>query len=379
MKKIQMVDLVSQYEPIRGEVEASLQRIFATAAYINGPEVKAFCEELAAYLHVKHVIPCANGTDALQIAMMALGYEPGDEIIVPNFTYISTIEVIALLRLTPVLVDVDPESFNIDVEAARRAITPRTKAILPVHLYGQSAHMEPLLELAREHNLHILEDNAQALGARYRFSDGRQAFTGTMGQIGTTSFYPSKNLSCAGDGGALFTNDDDTADALRTIANHGQNRRYYFDKVGVNSRLDSVQAAVLRAKLRRLNAYTEARQKAAATYDAAFASHPLITVPARMPWSTHVFHQYTIQVPAEDRDALQAHLTQQEIPSVVFYPLPIHQQNAYRDDSRWSDSQFPHTVNLCQRVLSLPMHTELDDDQLAYITQAVLGYFTNKA
>lgn len=378
MKKIQMVDLVSQYEPIRAEIEAALQQIFASATYINGPEVKAFCEELAAYLKVKHVIPCANGTDALQIAMMALGYEPGDEIIVPNFTYISTVEVIALLRLTPVLVDVDPQNFNIDPESARRAITPRTKAILPVHLYGQSAEMAPLISLVQEHNLHLIEDNAQALGARYRFADGREAYTGTMGLVGTTSFYPSKNLSCAGDGGAMFTNDDATADALRTIANHGQNRRYYFDKVGVNSRLDSVQAAVLRAKLRRLDAYTEARQQAAAAYDAAFAGHPYINVPARMPWSTHVFHQYTIQVPPEHRDLLQEHLAKHEVPSVVFYPLPIHQQTAYRDDSRWTDDQFPNSVALCKRVLSLPMHTELDEEQLNHITQAVLGYFADK-
>lgn len=378
MKKIQMVDLIAQYEPIRDEVEAALKQIFNTAAYIGGPEVKAFTDELAAYLNVKHVIPCANGTDALQIAMMALGYAPGDEIIVPNFTYIATVEVIALLRLTPVLVDVDPKSFNIDPDAVKKAITPRTKAILPVHLYGQSANMAPLLDLAREHGLHVIEDNAQAIGAKYTFPDGRTAFTGTMGTVGTTSFYPSKNLSCAGDGGALFTNDDDTAHALRTIANHGQNRRYYFDMVGVNSRLDSVQAAVLRAKLRRLDQYTAARQRLAAAYDAAFAGHPHIAAPARMPWSSHVFHQYTIQVSPELRAGLQEHLTKREVPSVVFYPLPIHQQTAYRNDAIWNDGQFPHTVELCSRVLSLPMHTEMDDEQAAYITGSVLEFFEKK-
>lgn len=373
MKPIQMVDLIGQYQDFKAELAESLNQILDTAAFINGPEVKAFQAELQDYLGVKHVIPCANGTDALQIAMMAAGLKPGDEVICPNFTYIATAEVIALLGLKLVLCDVEYDTFNLDPAQLEALITPKTKAIVPVHLYGQCANMAPILEIAQRHNLLVFEDTAQAIGAHYTHPNGNVSVAGTMGQAGATSFYPSKNLGAYGDAGALFTNDDAFAAELRMIANHGQQRQYYFDRVGVNSRLDSIQAAILRHKLRRLDSYIAARQAAADYYDAALADVPGLQTPARAPWSTHVFHQYTLRVAGGRRDALQAHLKDKGIPSVVFYPLAVHQHDPYAD-ARFRDEAYPVTMRLCQEVLSLPMHTELTDDQLAYICQAVRAF-----
>lgn len=376
-----MVDLVQQYQDIKPEVEASFSRILDSAAFINGPEVSAFQEDLEAYLDVKHVIPCANGTDALQIAMMALGLQPGDEVITADFTFAATVEVIALLQLTPVLVDVDPETFNIDPEAIRKAIGPKTKAIVPVHLFGQCAPMEEILEIAREHDLFVIEDNAQAIGANYLFSDGRRRKAGTLADVGATSFFPSKNLGCYGDGGALFTNDDDLAHTIRGIVNHGMYRRYYHDVVGVNSRLDSLQAAVLRAKLPHLDAYCARRRDAARAYNAAFRDHPELTTPVTVrscegicdTCDCHVFHQYTLKVGGGKRDALAAHLSDAGIPFGIYYPVPLHRQKAYADE-RYREADFEVTNRLCEEVISLPMHTELDQEQLAYITGTILAF-----
>ncbi|HLS12314.1 MAG TPA: DegT/DnrJ/EryC1/StrS family aminotransferase [Flavobacteriaceae bacterium] len=379
MKKIQMVDLQGQYQGIKDRVEQSLQEVLDSAAFVNGPEVHAFQKELEEYLDVKHVIPCANGTDALQIAMMALDLKSGDEVITADFTFAATVEVIALLGLTPVLVDVDPVTFNIDVEAIERAITPKTKAIVPVHLFGLSADMEPILNLAKKHNLYVIEDNAQAIGAPYTFSDGRVAQTGTMGEIGTTSFFPSKNLGCYGDGGALFTNDDDLAYKLRGIVNHGMYERYHHDVVGVNSRLDSMQAVVLRAKLPNLDSYNKARRKAARLYSEKLAGLENVITPTGVKDSTtdeygicenHVFHQYTLRLKNTDRDALVAYLNSKEIPCGVYYPIPLHKQKAY-SDSRYNESDFPVTNALVKEVISLPMHTELDEEQISYITNHI--------
>ncbi|TVR43992.1 MAG: DegT/DnrJ/EryC1/StrS family aminotransferase [Bacteroidia bacterium] len=374
MEKIQMVDLKRQYAHIRQELDEAVLQVIGSTQYINGPEVKAFQQDLEAYLDVKHVIPCANGTDALQVSMMALGLQPGDEVITTSFTFVATVEVIALLGLTPVLVDVDPDTFNIDPEAVKKAITPKTKAIVPVHLFGQSAHMEPLLEMAGKHGLYVIEDNAQAIGADYIFADGSRRKTGALGHIGCTSFFPSKNLGCYGDGGAVFTNDEALAQKLRVIVNHGMEVRYYHDSVGVNSRLDSIQAAILRIKLRHLDAYTAARNKAAAFYDNAFKNHPGLTIPARVPYSTHVFHQYTLKVDGVDRFGLQEYLREKDIPAMVYYPVPMHLQKAYMDP-RYKAGDFPVTEDLSERVISLPMHTELDEEQLQYITSSVLSYF----
>lgn len=374
MEKIQMVDLKRQYEKIRDEVDTAVLDVIRSTQYINGPEVKAFQQELETYLGVKHVIPCANGTDALQVSMMALGLKPGDEVITTSFTFVATVEVIALLGLTPVLVDVDPDTFNIDPEAVRKAITSKTKAIVPVHLFGQSAHMEPLLELAGEHGLYLIEDNAQAIGADYLFADGTRKKTGALGHIGCTSFFPSKNLGCYGDGGAVFTDDEELAQRLRVIVNHGMEVRYYHDSVGVNSRLDSIQAAILRIKLRRLDDYAQARQKAARRYDAAFGKHPSLSIPVRSPYSTHVFHQYTLKTKGVDRFALQQYLMDQGVPAMVYYPVPMHMQKAYQDP-RYAKGDFPVTEKLSEQVISLPMHTELDEEQLEYITTKVLSFF----
>ncbi len=368
-----MVDLISQYEKVQPEIDAAVLNVIRSSAYINGPEVKDFQKELEQYLGVNHVIPCANGTDALQIAMMALGLEPGDEIITASFTYVATAEIIALLRLKPVLVDVDPDNFNIDPEAIRKAITPRTKAIVPVHLFGQCADMEAIMQIAREHNLFVVEDTAQAIGADYTFSDGTVKKAGTIGTIGCTSFFPSKNLGCFGDGGAIFTQDESLAKKLRMIANHGQSVQYVHDSIGVNSRLDSIQAAILRIKLRRLDEYAAARNRAAAYYDKAFAENAALRVPARAANSTHVFHQYTLQLEGVDRQALRDFLSTKEIPAMIYYPIPLHLQKAYRDD-RYKEGDFPVTEKLCAQVISLPMHTELSDEQLAFITDAVLEY-----
>lgn len=370
MQKLQMVDLRRQYLPIKNEIDAAIQNVIDTTAFINGPDVKAFAEELAGYLGVKHVIPCANGTDALQIALMALDLKPGDEVITPSFTYIATVEVVALLGLTPVFVDVDADSFTMDIEAVRKAITPRTKAIIPVHLYGQSVDMAPLLALAAEHNLPVIEDNAQAIGADYTFPDGKKVKTGAMGTVGCTSFFPSKNLGCYGDGGAMFTNDDALAEKLRMIANHGQKVKYYHEIVGCNSRLDTMQAAILRVKLPHLDSYNNARRKAADAYDAAFSGNPHIETPFRAPYSTHVFHQYTLKLKSMDRDAVSAALTEKGIPNMIYYPVPSHRQNMLREFAGM-EIQLPVTDALNQCVLSLPIHTELTTEEIDFITNAV--------
>ncbi len=371
MKKIQMVDLQTQYAHIKQDIDAGIQEVIDSAAFIKGAKVTSFAEHLEAYTGAKHVIPVGNGTDALQIALMALGLKPGDEVITPTFTFIATAEVVALLGLTPVVVDVEWETMNMDVESVRRAITPRTKAIVPVHLFGQCANMEAIMALAREHNLFVVEDACQAIGAQYTFANGETRQAGTMGHIGCTSFFPSKNLGCYGDGGAIFTNDDALADKMRAIANHGCRVRYHHDEVGVNSRLDSIQAAVLDAKLPHLNEYIAARQRAATYYDEAFAGNDKLLIPGREPHSTHVFHQYTLRVLGADRDKLREQLAERGIPSMVYYPVPLHQQKAYRD-ARYKDGDFPVAERLASCVLSLPMHTELDEEQLAFITSNVL-------
>ncbi len=373
MKKIQMVDLKSQYEKIKSEVDAGIQNVINTTTFINGPEVKSFQTELEEYLNVKHVIPCANGTDALQIAMMALDLKPGDEVITADFTYVATAEVIALLGLTPVLVDVYPNTFDIDIAAIEKAITSKTKAIVPVHLFGQCANMEALQELAKKHNLFIIEDTAQATGADYIFSDGSRKKAGTIGTIGCTSFFPSKNLGCFGDGGAIFTNDDVLAKKIRMIANHGQSVQYHHDSIGVNSRLDSIQAAVLRVKLRHLNNYAKARNTVAEYYDKAFSGNAKLKTPIRSGYSNHVFHQYTLQLIGVDRNALRDFLASKEIPAMIYYPIPLHLQKAYLD-ARYKKGDFPVTEALCASVISLPMHTELDTETLKYITDSVLEF-----
>ena len=378
-----MVDLKGQYEAIKNQVNNSIQEVIETTSFINGPKVKSFQSNLENYLGVKHVIPCANGTDALQIAMMGLGLKPGDEVITADFTFAATVEVIALLGLTPVLVDVDPDDFNISVEAIQKAITPKTKAIVPVHLFGQCAKMEQILELASQYNLFVIEDNAQGIGANYTFSNGEKAKTGTLGHVASTSFFPSKNLGCYGDGGAIFTNDDDLAHTIRGIVNHGMYKRYHHDVVGVNSRLDSIQAAVLDAKLPNLDSYNKSRQNAARQYNAAFENHPNIITPKMgntcktlcETCDCHVFHQYTIKIKNADRDALVAHLNSKGIPCGVYYPIPLHLQKAYKD-SRYNEADFTVTNQLSKEVISLPMHTELDDEQISFITSAVLEFLS---
>ena len=366
-----MVDLQRQYQKIKPEMDAAIQAVIDSTAFVKGAQVELFAEHLAAYTGTKHVIPVANGTEALQIALMALGLKPGDEVITPTFTFIATAEVVALLGLTPVVVDVDWGTMNMSVEAVKRAITPKTKAIVPVHLFGQCADMEPLLALAREHNLFVVEDTAQAIGARYTFSNGETAQAGTMGEIGCTSFFPSKNLGCYGDGGALFTNDDEMARKIRIIANHGMTIRYHHDMIGVNSRLDTIQAAILDTKLPHLDEYTAARQTAAAYYDKAFAGCEKILTPERSRNSTHVFHQYTLRIIGADRDAVRERLTQAGVPAMIYYPIPLHMQKAYQDP-RYKAGDFPVAERLAACVLSLPMHTELDEEQLAFITEQVL-------
>ncbi len=370
-KKIQMVDLKGQYEKIKAEVDAGIQDVINSTAFINGPAVKEFQSDLETYLNVKHVIPCANGTDALQIAMMALDLKPGDEVITASFTYVATAEVIGLLGLTPVLVDVYNDTFDIDIEAIEKAITPKTKAIVPVHLFGQCADMERIMDLAKKHNLYIIEDVAQAIGADYTFSDGKTAKAGTIGTIGCTSFFPSKNLGCYGDGGAIYTNDDALAKKLRMIAHHGQSVQYVHDVLGVNSRLDTIQAVVLKAKLKHLDEYAAARNKVANYYDKALANHPKLKTPVRVKNSTHVFHQYTLQLNSVDRTNLREQLAERGIPAMIYYPIPLHEQNAYKND-RFKKGDFPVTEKLCATVLSLPMHTEMDEETLKYITDNLL-------
>ena len=373
MKNIQMVDLISQYEKIQEEVDTAVLNVIRSSQYINGPEVKEFAKELEEYLDVKHVIPCANGTDALQIAMMALDLQPGDEVITANFTYVATAEVIALLRLKPVLVDVYPDTFDINIEAIERAITPKTKAIVPVHLFGQAANMEAIMEVANKNNLYVIEDTAQAIGCDYKYSNGKTQKVGTIGTIGCTSFFPSKNLGCYGDGGAIFTNDEELSIKLKQIANHGQSRQYIHDKVGVNSRLDSIQAAILRIKLRQLDLYSKLRRNTADFYDKAFANNPKVITPKRVSFSNHVFHQYTLQLIDVDRDKMRNFLSEKGIPAMIYYPIPLHLQEAY-GDPRYSKGDFPVTEKLCKTVISLPMQTELDTEQLQYITQNVLEF-----
>ncbi len=373
MRPIQMVDLKQQYANIKVEVDAAIQQVLDTAAFINGNVVTEFARNLEKYLDVKHVIPCANGTDALQIALMALGLQPGDEVITPSFTYVATTEVIALLRLQPVFVEVDPKTFNIDPGAIEKAITPKTKAIVPVHLYGQAANMAPIMEIAHKHNLFVIEDNAQAIGSDYFFPDGKSKKTGTIGTIGTTSFFPSKNLGGYGDGGAMFTNDDELANKLRMIANHGQSKRYYHDMVGCNSRLDSLQAAVLNIKLKNLDNYIKARTAVADYYDKAFAGNNKITIPYRSQYSNHVFHQYTLILNGVDRDGLNKFLADNNIPSMIYYPVPAHRQKMF-DALGGSGFNLKTTDWLTERVISLPVHTEMDEEQLKLITQKVLEY-----
>ncbi len=374
MRPIQMVDTKTQYLNIKGAVDAAIGEVLDSAAYINGKWVTEFAKELGAYQGDVHTIPCANGTDALQIALMALGLEPGDEVITPSFTYIATTEVVALLRLKPVFVEVDPDTFCMHPEALRKAITPKTKVIVPVHLYGHSAPMEEILQIAREHNLRVVEDNAQAIGCSYTFSDGRTQKTGTMGDVGTTSFYPSKNLGAYGDGGAIFTRDADLAAQMKMIANHGQQKRYYHERVGCNSRLDSVQAAILRVKLQHLDTYNQARQKVAAYYNAAFANHPNIQTPVVAPYSNHVYHQYTLIIKNADRDALGKHLADHQVPSMIYYPVPGHRQPMFTGmDIACGDLTV--TDWLTERVISLPVHTEMEEEQLEWITRHVLNFF----
>jgi UDP-2-acetamido-2-deoxy-ribo-hexuluronate aminotransferase len=380
MKKIQMVDLQGQYAKIKDTVNESIQEVLNTSAYINGPLVHQFQADLEKYLDVKHVIPCANGTDALQIAMMGLGLEQGDEVITADFTFAATVEVIALLKLTPVLVDVEADTYNMDIEALKKAITPKTKAIVPVHLFGQVANMDAVMEIAKEHKLFVIEDNAQAIGADYTFKNGTKKKAGTIGNVGTTSFFPSKNLGCYGDGGAIFTNDDELAHTLRGIVNHGMYTRYYHDVVGVNSRLDAIQAGVLKAKLPLLDSYCEARRNAARFYNNAFANNSNIITPTTKSCGAicdtcncHVFHQYTLQITNGKRDELHKHLLDNNIPNAIYYPVALHAQKAYQDE-RYNESDFPVTNQLIQTVISLPMHTELEKDQLEFITKTILDF-----
>ena len=376
MRAIQMVDLKSEYQRLKNEIDTAVIDVFETAAFINGKPVQQFADALKTYLDVKHVIPCANGTDALQIAMMALNLQPGDEVITPSFTYIATTEVVALLRLKPVFVEVDKRTFNIDADSLRKAITPKTKAIVPVHLYGQSCDMETIMQIANEHNLFVIEDNAQSIGGDYFYKDGTKKKTGTIGTIGTTSFYPAKNLGAYGDAGAIFTNDDTLAHKLTKIANHGQSKRYYHDVVGCNSRLDTVQAAILNIRLKYLDANIIARRKVADFYDTAFKDHPIIKTPFRADYSKHVFHQYTITLDSDKkglRDDLSNHLSEKKIPSMIYYPVPGHRQKMFET---FNSLEYNLTVTdwLTERVISLPMHPELDEEQLTYITQTVLSF-----
>ena len=373
MENIQMVDLLGQYENIKSEIDNSILEVVRSSQYINGPEVKSFQKELEDYLSVNHVIPCANGTDALQIAMMALGLKPGDEVITASFTYVATVEVIELLQLTPVLVEVDPNTFCVDPDAIKKAITPNTRAIVPVHLYGQCCDMEAIMKIAKEHSLFVIEDTAQAIGAEYKFSDGTIKKAGTIGDIGTTSFFPSKNLGCYGDGGAIFAQNDELASKIRMIANHGQSKRYYHDSIGVNSRLDSIQAAILRVKLPKLNTYIKNRNEAAAYYDNAFKDVTWLETPNRDSNSTHVFHQYTLKTKGVDRNKLQEYLKEKGVSSMIYYPVPVHLQKAYQS-SRYKKEDFESTMSLCSSVISLPMHTELKKEQLDYITNTVKNF-----
>jgi dTDP-4-amino-4,6-dideoxygalactose transaminase len=378
MRDIQMVDLKSQYEKIRPEIDIAIKSVLESTAFIKGPDVKLFEEELQRYMGVRHVISCANGTDALHLAMMVLGLKPGDEVITTNFTFIATVEVVALLGLKLVLADPDPGTFNISVDSIRKAITPRTKAIVPVHLFGQCANMESIMKIAKEHDLYVIEDAAQATGADYIFGDGSIKKAGTIGHIGTTSFFPSKNLGCYGDGGALYTNDDNFATKLRSIANHGMKVRYHYADIGVNSRLDTLQAAILRVKLKYLSEFNNARKNVADFYDEAFAGCIELITPERSGYSTHIFHQYTLKVSNGKRDELRKYLELLKIPSMVYYPGPLHTQEAYRNMG-YGENDFPVTNALCKEVLSLPMHPDIEQDQLDFIASSIIKFFDKTA
>ncbi|MDA9773333.1 DegT/DnrJ/EryC1/StrS family aminotransferase [Saprospiraceae bacterium] len=374
MNKIHMVDVKTQYLHIKAEVDSAIQEVINTTSFINGPAVKEFKAALEKYMNVNTVIPCANGTDALQIAMMALGLKPGDHIMVPAFTYVATAEVIALLGLIPIMVDVDPKTFNLTAEIVEKALTPEIKAVVPVHLYGQGSDMEGIMKLSEKHRFYVIEDNAQAIGADYTFSDGRKQKLGTIGHIGTTSFYPSKNLGAYGDGGAIFTNDAELGEQIRMVANHGQSKKYIHDIIGCNSRLDSMQAAILNVKLKFLDNYCAARNEVADQYDKAFKSVKNISTPYRAEYSTHVFHQYTLKVNNGKRDELKQYLSEQGIPSMIYYPVPLYDQKAF---SKYSDnnSQIVNTEELCEAVISLPIHTEMDKETIEYITDKVIQFF----
>ena len=374
MKDIQMVDLKAQYNSIGREIDLAIKEVINSTAFIKGPQVKQFEEDLQNHLNVKHVITCANGTDALQIALMALDLKPGDEIITTNFTFIATVEVVALLGLKLVLVDPDEGTFNISVEAIRKAVSPRTRAIVPVHLFGQCSNMEEIIKIAAEHDLYVIEDAAQATGAEYIFKNGDRKKAGTIGNIGTTSFFPSKNLGCYGDGGALYTNDDNLALKLRSIANHGMKVRYYHDDIGINSRLDTIQAAILRVKLKYLDEFNGLRKEVADYYDESFLGCSSIKIPERSAFSTHIFHQYTLKLNRGERDKLKEHLQKLKIPSMVYYPFPLHLQNAYRFLG-YKEGDFPVTEKLCREVISLPMYPELDQEQMDHISTGVLQFF----
>lgn len=387
MKKLQMVDLIGQLEPIKAEIQDGFEEVMSNAAFVNGPKVHEFQADLEKYLDVKHVIPCANGTDALQIAMMGLGLKPSDEVITADFTFAATVEVIALLNLTPVLVDVEEDTFNISPEAIEKAITPKTKAIVPVHLFGHAANMEAIMEIANKHKLYVIEDNAQGIGSSYHYKDGSAQKTGTIGHVSATSFFPSKNLGCYGDGGAIFTNDDQLAHTIRGIVNHGMYERYHHDVVGVNSRLDALQAVVLKAKLPKLDEYNAKRQQAARAYTKALQHHKDIETPLAKTnrpcnakalgicdtCSCHVFHQYTLRIKNGKRNGLAEYLKSQNIPHGIYYPIPLHLQKAYKED-RYNDADFKVTNRLAKEVISLPMHTELDDEQIDFITGHILKY-----
>lgn len=374
IKNIQMVDLQSQYQRIKSEIDLEIAEVLESARFIKGPKVSAFESDLAAYLEVNEVISCANGTDALQIALMALDLHPGDEVIVPAFTYVATAEVIALLGLTPIMVDVDPQTFNLTGEIVENAISPKTKAIVPVHLFGQASSMEEIMDIAGKHNVFVVEDNAQAIGADFQFSDGTIHKAGTIGDIGTTSFFPSKNLGCYGDGGAIFTNDDELGKRIRMIANHGQSKKYHHAIIGVNSRLDAIQAAVLKVKLAYLDEYKSARQKVAAFYDQVLGDIKGVSIPFRDLPSTHVFHQYTLQIHNGKRDALKEFLKEKGIPSMIYYPLPLYKQVAFKSYYK-GQTELPVTEMLCNSVLSLPIHTEMEEDTLNYIAETVQRFF----
>ena len=371
--KLQMVDLGGQYKKIEKEVDLAIKEVLNSSAFINGPKVHEFQHQLENYLDIKHVIPCANGTDALQVALMALDLKQGDEIICPDFTFVATAEVVKLLGLKAIFVDVDKDTFLIDINKIREAITPNTRAIIPVHLFGQCANMEAIQKIAAENNLYVIEDTAQAIGAAFTFENGTKQKAGTIGTIGTTSFFPSKNLGCYGDGGAIFTNDDKLAEKMRKMVNHGMQDRYYYKYIGVNSRLDTLQAAVLSIKLKHLESYNAARIEAANYYDMLFKHEEKISIPIRINNSSHIFHQYTLKLSDVDRDKLCVCLQEKGIPFGIYYPVPLHLHKPYFDE-RFVNENFSNTNSLCKRVLSLPMHTELTEDQIAFISNTIIEF-----